>query len=268
MDASTLSLPGGIGGFFSGASAVVSGIFRTLSDASLRRLALIPLLITVVIYLAAVTALIVWGDDLLNWAWPKPSEGWLKWLWWIILPVGIALIVVVIALLFGTVAEAVGGPFYDKMAVRVLEESGIAAREPGFFRGTMPDLVRSLLFVAVAVGFGVFSFIPVIGIVFGLVGTAIAWIGLAAAAVNPSLMVTGYGLGGRLRFFLRSKMALAGMGVVIGMALLVPLAGLIAIPGAVVGATRLYADARKAAGAWPSSTAPFTPRAPTRSATV
>ncbi len=245
MDTARLRLPGGVGGFLSGAISVVRGVGRTLSDPPLRRLAMVPLLITAVLYVAAIVALFVWGADLLDWAWPKPSEGWLKWLWWVVLPLGILLIVVVVALLFGTVAEAVGGPFYDKMAIRVLEGEGIPTKDPGLLRGTIPDLLRSLLFVALAVGFGVLSFIPVIGIGFAAIGTAIAWVGLAAAAVNPALLVTGHGVVGRLRFFLRSFWALAGMGVAIGVALLVPLAGLIAIPGSVVGAAALYARSRK-----------------------
>ncbi len=246
MDMDRPSLPKGIGGFFSGAASVPRGIGRVLSDAPLRKLAMIPLLITAVLYIGAIVALFVWGADLLDWAWPKPSEGWLKWLWYVVLPLGIALIVVVVALLFSTVAEAVGGPFYDKMAMRVLEGEGIATKDPGLLRGTIPDLLRSLAFVAATVGFGVLSFIPVIGIGFAVIGAAIAWVGLAAAAVNPALLVTGYGIFGRLRFFLRSPMALAGMGVAIGVVLLVPLAGLIAIPGSVVGASSLYARSRRA----------------------
>ncbi|MEK7865602.1 MAG: EI24 domain-containing protein [Planctomycetota bacterium] len=247
MAADLSSLPKGIGGFVSGVASVPRGINRLLSDAPLRKLAMIPLLITTVLYIAAIVALFVWGADLLDWAWPKPSDGWLKWLWYVVLPLGIILIVIVIALLFSTVAEAVGGPFYDKMAMRVLEGEGISTRDPGLFRGTIPDMFRSLLFVAAAVGFGVLSFIPVIGLPFAILGTSIAWVGLAAAAVNPALLVTGYGIGGRLRYFLRSYSALAGMGVAIGVVLLVPLAGLIAIPGSVVGASALYARSRRAA---------------------
>lgn len=247
MDVDRLSLPRGIGGFISGVASVPRGIGRVLSDAPLRKLALIPLLITAVLYVAAIVALVWWGADLLDWAWPKPSEGWLKWLWYVVLPLGVLLIVVVFALLFSTVAEAVGGPFYDKMAIRVLEGEGIPAKDPGLLGGTIPDILRSLLFVAAAVGFGVLSFIPVVGIPCAVVGTAIAWVGLAAAAVNPALLVTGYGIGGRLRFFLRSLGALAGMGLAIGVVLMVPLAGLIAIPGSVVGASALYARSRRAA---------------------
>lgn len=237
----TEGLPTGPGGALAGASAVFSGLRRVMTEPPLRRLAVVPIAITALFYVAAIVALLLWTDDALAWLWPRPESWSTRWLWYLALPVAILLIVVVMALLFGTIAEVIGSPFYDRMAIRVLEGHGVTARDPGLFAGTLPDLLRSLFFVTVAAACALLGFIPGVGALFALLGTAIAWVGLAAAAVNPALLCTGHGLRARLAFIARSRSALLGMGAVIGTSFLVPLAGLVVLPAAVVGATDLYA---------------------------
>lgn len=206
----------------------------------------IPLILTAVLYLAAVVLLVTLGDDLLAYFWSQPEGTLLLVLWWAgaVLIMGVGLLVLI--LLFGTIAEAVGGPFYDQMAMRVLKEHDIATREPGFFEGTIPDIFRSLMFPIGVLVFGVLGFIPVLGVVFVAIGTGLAWLGFASGAVNPALIVTEHKLRHRLAWLREHLSTSLGMGAVVATAMLMPFLGLVAIPASIVGAAELHARGRLA----------------------
>ena len=243
-------------GFLVGAYAVVWGLSRMVSDARLRRLATVPLVLTAAFYLMSIVALVVLGDDVLGLLWAQPSEGWLLVLWWMgaIMLMGVALLVLV--LLFSTLAEAIGGPFYDKMAIRILHGHGIPTREPGLIEGTVPDLFRSLIFVVAVVVFAVFGLVPVVGLVFVVVGTGVAWLGLASGAVNPALLVTEHKLADRLAWLRNHMFTALGLGSVVAASMLMPFLGLVTLPASIIGASELHArDYLRRHGVRPGSNA-------------
>lgn len=228
-------------GLFVGAYAVVWGLTRIASDKKLRSLATIPLILTVVLYALALVSLFMFSDELLGLLWDQPAEGWLVVAWWlaVVLIIGVALLVLV--LLFSTIAEAVGGPFYDKMAIRVLHAHGVSTREPGMIEGTVPDIFRSLMFIPPVVVFGLLGLLPVIGIVFVILGTAVAWLAFASGAVNPALLVTEHKLRDRIAWLREHLFTALGIGAVVAAAMLMPFLGLVAIPASIVGASELHA---------------------------
>lgn len=240
----------GIAGFFTGVGAVVWGLSRILAHARLRKLAVVPLLLTTALYLVLM-ALTLWkGPAVMEWVWStlnlSREAWWQALLFWVVAVVGVLGLGVLLALLFTTVAEAVGGPFYDKMAIHVLGEHGIGTREPGLIEGTVPDLIRSMLFVIPAAICWLLGLLPVIGLPFWLLGGVIVWLGFASAAINPALMVTGSGLGARVGFVFRFFFTFLGIGAVVAVSMLVPIIGLITIPGSIVGASELFARTRRA----------------------
>ena len=214
-----------------------------MRDRQLRKLAAVPLLLTVLLYVVLLVLAVFLADDAVGLLWVKPTAGWfMLGLWYIAAVAVFVCLLVVLALLFTTIAEAIGGPFYDKMATRILAEHGISFREPGFFEGTVPDIVRSLLFVIPGVICSLFGLIPFVGWPFAAVGVVVAALGFASAAINPALLVTGHGMWSRVGYVFRSFSAMVGMGAMIAAALLLlPLVGLIAIPASIVGATEIYA---------------------------
>lgn len=241
----------GLGGLFTGVGAVLWGLGRVLSDARLRRLALVPLFLTAVLYLVLL-ALTVWqGPAVVDWIWGSLDWGreawWQAILFWAAVVAGVLGLLVLLVLLFSSVAEAVGGPFYDRMASHVLGAHGIATREPGLIEGTVPDLIRSLLFMAPAAVCWLLGFIPVVGVAFWVIGGVVVWLGFASAAANPALSVTGNGLGARVSFVFRFFFTMLGVGGVVACAMLVPLLGLVAIPASIIGVTELYARSHRPA---------------------
>lgn len=240
----------GIGGFFTGVGAVFWGLGQITGDPRLRRLAVVPLLLTTFLYLVLMAAAVWQGPAVVQWVFDSlhlsRDVWWQAILFWIAVTVGFLGLLVLLALLFSTVAEAVGGPFYDKMAIRLLDGHGIRTREPGLVEGTVPDIIRSLLFVIPAAVCWPLGFIPGVGVGFWVLGGVVVWLGFASAAVNPALMVTGHALGARVGFVFRYFATMLGLGGVVALAMLVPLLGLIAIPSSIVGASELFARARRA----------------------
>ncbi|MEQ8273178.1 MAG: EI24 domain-containing protein [Deltaproteobacteria bacterium] len=228
----------GISGFFVGGGAVFWGLKRILGDSKLRGLAVIPLGLTTLVYTVLTGGIIYFTPRLLERF--KPDD-WMVYLWWLSVVILVLGLLALAAVLFTAIVELVGGPFYDKMAAYMLDEEHIAWKDPGFVKGAVPDLVRGLVLAVPAVVCWGLSLIPVVGIAFWIVGLLIAWFGLGSSALNSALLMTGHSGGQRVKWFLRYLWITLGTGAVISLSMFVPFLGLIAIPSAVVGASRLYA---------------------------
>ncbi len=228
----------GLSGFFVGGGAVFWGLRRMLADGKLRGLAVIPLILTTLVYSLLSGGIIFLTPHLLERF--KPDD-WMVYLWWLMVVVLVLGLLALAAILFTAIVELVGGPFYDKMAAYMLDEVGIAWTDPGFVKGAVPDLVRGLvLAIPAALCWGL-SLIPVVGVPFWVLGLLLAWFGLGSGALNPSLLMTGHTGAQRVKWFSRYLWITLGTGAVISLAMFVPFLGLVAIPSAVVGASRLYA---------------------------
>lgn len=241
MTASTRTLGSGLGGFASGVGAVFAGLSRLLRESRMRRLALVPMAMSVVAYLGAIVSLAIFSDDILGLAWAQPAEGWLLYAWYVLVPIVFLAATVVLLLLFLTVANLVAGPFWEKMALLVLKDYGVPAKDAGLVKGTVFELVRGLCFFFPAVICALIGFIPVVGLPFTIMGTAAVWLGFASWAINPTLIATGHSLKQQLGYVFVSPMVMAGVGTVIGLSLLVPVLGLVSLPSAMIGVTELYA---------------------------
>lgn len=233
-------LPAGATGVVLGFRAVVSGTNRVLTDRALRKLAIVPIIITVLLYLVLFGASIFYVDDLLDLLWAKPTEGWTVFVWYAAWAASLLAAMLVLFLLFATLVEAIGGPFYDKMVMHILKQNGIPCHEPGWIMGTVPDLFRALLLLGLTLVCSVLGIIPIIGLPFSIMGVLLVWFSLALGAINPVLLVTGRNLGSRFTYATRSFGTTMGVGATIALSLFVPLLGLISIPGAVVGVADLY----------------------------
>ncbi|MEO1337621.1 MAG: EI24 domain-containing protein, partial [Myxococcota bacterium] len=107
-------------GFIPGARSVFTGLRLIAADAELRKLTVVPVALTAVLYIAVIALVGVFADDALGWLWPRPGSSWLIPLWYLAWVAGFVAFLLIAALLFSTVAEAVGGPFYERMATRIL----------------------------------------------------------------------------------------------------------------------------------------------------
>jgi uncharacterized protein involved in cysteine biosynthesis len=240
----SIRLGSGFSGFITGIRSVFSGAGRLLRERELRVNALVPLLITLVAYLIAIGVFAIYVDDLMARLW-LPPEDWKIYLWYALVPVVVVFFIVLLAMIFVTVATMISGPFYEKMVSHLLRGHEITPQSIGFLKGLYYEIVRALFFLVPAVGLAVLGIIPFVGAPFAVFGITIGWLGLASTSINPALMMTGHGTSSQIRFVFRSFWVLFGAGAVIGLSLTVPLLGLLVIPCSFVGLTDLYADALK-----------------------
>ncbi|GAA2408598.1 EI24 domain-containing protein [Streptomyces glaucosporus] len=213
---------------------------------------LLPALITLVLYGAALTALGFWADDLAAWAtpfaddWESPWPGLLRGTFTALLFAAGLLLAV---LTFTAVALLVGEPFYEALSEKVEESEGGGPGGPDrpLWRDlwiSLCDSLHVLLRMAVfTVPLFVLGFVPVVGqTVVPAAGFAVSGFFLTAELTSVALQRRDVPVRERLRM-LRERKALAlGFGVPLVLAFLVPLVAVLLMPGAVAGATLLVRD--------------------------
>ncbi|MER6360439.1 EI24 domain-containing protein [Kitasatospora sp. NPDC001527] len=213
---------------------------------------MIPALITLAGYAVALFFLGGWAGDLAEWATPF-ADSWSSF-WQDLLRTTLAALVFVGGLLlsvltFTAVTLLVGQPFYEQLCEKVDETEGGAPTPPEvpLWRELVVAARDSLFVLVRAGGFGVLlfaaGFIPVIGqTVVPVLGFLVSGFFLTLELTSVGLQRRGVPQRERLRL-LRGRPGLAlGFGVPLVLGFLVPLVTVVAMPGAVAGATLLARD--------------------------
>jgi len=213
---------------------------------------LLPALVTLVLYAAALTALAFWSDDLVTWAtpfadgWASPWPGLLRGLFSVLLWAAGLLLAV---LTFTAVTLLVGDPFYEKLSEQVEKAQGHCPEGPDrplwrelwiSLRDSLYVLSRALLFT---VPLFLLGFLPVVG------QTVVPALGFCVSGFFLTLELTSVGMQRRdvpvrerLGMLRRRKALALGFGVPLVLLFLVPLAAVFLMPGAVAGAVLLVRD--------------------------
>ncbi|MFI9238632.1 EI24 domain-containing protein [Streptomyces sp. NPDC053079] len=213
---------------------------------------LLPGLITLVGYAAAIVALVIWADDFVGWATPF-ADGWgSPWLGLFrgaltTVFFGGCLLLSVIS--FTAVTLLVGQPFYESLSERVDLAEGGSAPESGLplwrelwisARESLAVLVRVALW---GVLFFALGFVPVIGqTVIPVIGFCVSGFFLAEELTAVALQRRGVPLKERLAMLRSRKLLTLGFGVPVALLFLVPFVAVFVMPGAVAGATLLVRD--------------------------
>ncbi|MER8086043.1 EI24 domain-containing protein [Streptomyces sp. NPDC087532] len=213
---------------------------------------LLPGLITLVLYVAALVGLGHGADDLVSWAtpfaddWSAPWAGLLRTtLTVLVLALGLFLAVIT----FTAVTLLVGQPFYESLSEQVDRTEGGEVPESGLSlwrelwisaRDSIRILVRVGLYSALLFALG---FIPVVGqTVVPVIGFCVTGYFLSEELTAVALQRRGVVLKDRLDLLRGRRMLTLGFGVPLGLAFLVPFVAVFLMPGAVAGATLLARD--------------------------
>ncbi|OKJ16054.1 EI24 domain-containing protein [Kitasatospora sp. CB01950] len=210
---------------------------------------MIPALITLVGYLAALAALIVHASDLAAWATPFADDWSDLWRGAVRVAVGAAAVGIggLLAMItFTAVTLLIGEPFYESLSAAVEEGEGGGPQGPDLplWRELWTGLKDSLAVLLRAAGFGVLlflcGFIPVVGqTVVPVIGVCVSGFFLTVELTGTPLQKRGLAQKERLRL-LRSRTSLAvGFGAGLVLLFLIPVLTVLAMPGAVAGATLL-----------------------------
>ncbi len=213
---------------------------------------MIPALITLVGYVAALVVLSTRADDLAAWATPF-ADGWGS-PWQGLLRGGLAAVsfgggLLIALVTFTAVTLLVGQPFYESLCAKVDESEGGAPPSPGIplWREILISARDSLYVLVRVLAFGILlfacGFIPVVGqTVVPALGFCVSGFFLTVELTAVALQRRGVPQKERIRL-LRGRLPLAlGFGVPLILLFLIPLLTVLAMPGAVAGATLLARD--------------------------
>ncbi|MBB6419391.1 EI24 domain-containing protein [Streptomyces sp. AK010] len=215
---------------------------------------LLPGLITLVLYAAALVALALWGEDFVGWATPFAddwSSPWLGLFRGFLTAVLFALGLLLSVVTFTAVTLLIGQPFYENLSEKVDRDvsPGGHAPESGLplWRELWISARDSLRIVARAALWGVLlfgcGFIPVVGqTVVPVIGFFVTGFFLTEELTAVALQRRSVELRTRLTL-LRSRRTLVwGFGTPLAVAFLVPFVAVFLMPGAVAGATLMARD--------------------------
>ncbi|MFF4155856.1 EI24 domain-containing protein [Streptomyces sp. NPDC001678] len=224
---------------------------------------LLPGLITLIGYAAAMTVLVLRSDDVVDWATPF-ADGWgLPWLGLFrgaltALFFGGCLLLALLS--FTAVTLLVGQPFYEALSERVDLAEGGSAPSSGLplwrelwisARESLAVLVRAALW---GVLFFALGFVPFVGqTVVPAIGFCVSGFFLTEELTAVALQRRRVPLKERLELLRSRKLLVLGFGVPLTLLFLVPLVAVFVMPGAVAGATLLARDLTGETGEGPSN---------------
>ncbi|WP_327663513.1 MULTISPECIES: EI24 domain-containing protein [unclassified Streptomyces] len=221
---------------------------------------LLPGLITLVLYAAALVCLGVWGGDFISWStpfaddWTSPWQGVFRGFLTAVL---FALALLLAVLTFTAVTLLIGQPFYESLSEEVdRAESGGHAPESGLSlmrelwisaRDSLRLLVRAVLWGILLFALG---FIPFVGqTVIPVIGFFVTGYFLTEELTSVAWQRRNREVRERLAV-LRSRRGLAwGFGTPLALAFLVPFVAVFLMPGAVAGATLMVRELEGETGA-------------------
>src|SRR3954469_1601531 len=210
---------------------------------------LIPGLITLVLYVAALVALATWGEDFVSWStpfaddWSSPWQGLFRGFLAVVL---VALALLLSVLTFTAVTLLIGQPFYENLSEKVdrdvspdgtAPESGLPLWRELWIseRDSLRIVVRAVLWgiLLFALGFVPFAGQPVVPVI----GFFVTGFFLTEELAAVALQRRGVQLRDRLALLRSRKTLIWGFGTPLGLAFLVPFVAVFLMPGAVAGAT-------------------------------
>ncbi|HEX2158399.1 MAG TPA: EI24 domain-containing protein, partial [Actinomycetes bacterium] len=250
--------PGGRprGGPVAGGADVLRGIGLFLGTPGVRLLGILPVVLAALLVLALLGLLVVYLDELAGALTPF-ADRWDESSRTLVRVgergqgAGLALLLGSMAVLvvsFTVIAQIIGQPFYERISDRVEHQLGVQ-RDPErldapwwwtFPRASLESALLLALTLACTAPLFVLGLIPVLGqTVVPVLQALVAGFFLAVELLAIPLERRGLRLAGRLRFVWRHRAQTLGFGVTAFLLFLVPLMNVLAMPGAVVGATLL-----------------------------
>ncbi len=236
--------------FASGPTYLARG-FGLLQEPSLRRYVVIPILINVVL-IVGLLSLAGWQlNDWLN-AWLAGLPHWLAWLedvlWWIVM----ALCTLAFCYVFTLLANLIASPFNGMLSARVeLLVTGTAPESGMSLAGEMLDgvtgeLRRLRYYLGRAALLGLISlvllFIPVANLAIAPLWFIFGAFMLAFEYLDQPMANRGLSFDHKMVRMRAHRWQHLGFGSVVTLATAIPLANLVVMPAAVIGATLLYLE--------------------------
>lgn len=233
----------------SGASYFLRGL-RLITRPGLRRFVVLPLLINIAVFSAAIWYGVRRFETFLNWM-QSQVPAWLQWLEWVLWPLFVVALLILVFYTFSLVANLLAAPFNSLLAEKVerhltgrpLDEGGGLKKVMIELLPTLIDELRKLLYIVLwAVPFLLLFLIPGINVAAPILWFLYtAWM-LAFEYVDYPMGNHGLKLRQmRARLRRRRTLALGFGGAAAGMTM-IPVVNFVVMPSAVAGATAMWVD--------------------------
>ena len=238
-----------VGGPLAGAGDVLRGIGLFLGTPGVRLLGILPVLLAALLVLVLLGLLVAYLDQLADALtpfadrWDQSSRTLVR------VGAGLALLLgstAVLVVSFTVIAQIIGQPVYERISDRIEHQLGpvpAGADAPwwrSFPRASLESALLLALTLACTAPLFVLGLFPVLGqTVVPVLQALVTGFFLAVELLAIPLERRGLRLAGRLRFVWRHRAQTLGFGVTAFLLFLVPLMNVLAMPGAVVGATLL-----------------------------
>lgn len=239
------------GGPVAGGSDVLRGIGLFLRTPGIRLLGIVPVLLAALLVLALLGLLVVYLDELADALTPFADRWDEDTRTLVRVGAGLALLLgstAVLVVSFTVIAQIIGQPFYERISDRIEHQLGAQrGRERldtpwwrTFPRASLESALLLAMTLACTAPLFVLGLFPVFGqTVVPVLQALVAGFFLAVELLAIPLERRGLHLAGRLRFVWRHRAQTLGFGITAFLLFLVPLMNVLAMPGAVVGATLL-----------------------------
>lgn len=237
------------GGPVAGGSDVLRGIGLFLRTPGIRLLGIVPVLLAALVVLALLGLVVVYLDELADALTPFADRWDEDTRTLVRVGAGLALLLgstAVLVVSFTVIAQIIGQPFYERISDRIEHQLGAppAGTDAPWWRTFPRASLESALLLAMTLActapLFVLGLFPVFGqTVVPVLQALVAGFFLAVELLAIPLERRGLHLAGRLRFVWRHRAQTLGFGITAFLLFLVPLLNVLAMPGAVVGATLL-----------------------------
>lgn len=213
----------------------------------LRRYAVVPVLLNLVLFSAAFWLAGVYFEEFLNWLIPA----WLDWLRWLLWPVfGLSFLLLTV-FSFSLIANILGSFFYGKLAKKVelhfLDKKMLTtdvANEVGWFDGLSSEIKRLWYYFSRAVPILLLFVVPGVNLIAPFVWLIFsAWF-IAMEFIAYPLEEDGFQFADQRQLMRPYRLNVIAFGSLVLVGLAIPFLNLLVPPAAVIGAT-IYAHNKK-----------------------
>lgn len=254
----------GLGAWLAGAAFLPRGIGTFLGTRGVRLLGILPVLIAAGVVLALLAALAALVDEAAAALTPFADDWSESARTAVRAVVGLALVtgsVMFLVVAFATLTALIGQPFYERVSERVERRFGEVPAAPQapwwrrLPRASAESIALLLLLALCTTPLLLLGFVPVLGqTVVPVVAALVSGFFLAIELFAIPLERRGLRLRARLAFIWRHRRFTVAFGVATFGLFLVPLMNILAMPGAIVGATLLARELTQPS--WPLEALP------------
>lgn len=217
---------------------------KLLTSPQLRTFLLIPILINMVLYSAALMLGYYYISDLIN----QFIPGWLQWLSWILWPLFFISFFIAGFFTFTILANLLAAPFYGKLSAKTLAiitgQNSASAEQP-LTKVMLAEVKRAGYLLSRALPLLILSFIPGINVLAPFLWVLFGAWGMALEYMAYPLENEGVLFSEQKQLVKSIRLGALSFGGVAAMGLTIPVLNIIVAPAAVIGATIYFNEVRK-----------------------